>query len=351
MSGHPVGDNSKTWTYLENHKPQELIDFLSTHPERFDLDFFNRRFNARKGGASSNTNGKNRVRTILAFWTGQVPWREAFTYDIQPTNGDDSWDGYTNWYNLRLVPERKKNEDVLAKDFEEFTKAGAPILDAIRTAEAGQRLICQLSKKAGFSDRNKQHDGGDAMFCVHMKHSCDAEKHAVGYENGRNEEAKRLIKRRADEAALMERHKPDGFMVSQSFGFSYEMNSTSMWDQAFVEEEKFAIQKVHYPKTVYVFVVGIGEATAKMYACWVEDITFRQIIVWTTPGKCAQQVADEMQQMREKYPKAKVFNRTNKNGSGKTSVVVKMKFPVLPLDDFIRENFDVNPPLALRMQS
>ena len=54
---HPVIDDSKTWTYLLEHKPPALRGFINNHPQQFELEREVRKFTDRTTGAVSGSIG------------------------------------------------------------------------------------------------------------------------------------------------------------------------------------------------------------------------------------------------------------------------------------------------------
>lgn len=129
---HPVIDDSKTWTYLLEHKPPALRGFINNHPQQFELEREVRKFTDRTTGAVSgsigNTNFKSQVKIILGFWHGDPRWREAYRFDIalKIDNGE-----YRDWFNLRLATERPMNADTLGRDVERRSTASTPLFDGI----------------------------------------------------------------------------------------------------------------------------------------------------------------------------------------------------------------------------
>lgn len=138
MPAHPVLDNSKTWTYLLEHKPRDLKEFISGSPQQFDLEYAVRRFTDRSVGAVNesigNTNFKAQFKIILAFWRGIADWKEAYRWDVAMIDADArAWfspsvsDDARDWRSFYLKIDRKFNGDVLVNDGKQAELADCPL--------------------------------------------------------------------------------------------------------------------------------------------------------------------------------------------------------------------------------
>lgn len=136
MPAHPVLDNSKTWTWLLEHKPRELREYISNSPQQVELEYAVRRFTDRSVGAVStqigNTNFKAQVKIILAFWRGMPDWRDAYQYDISMIQETNYWMEKPDWFNFYLVTARKRNDDVLAGDKKRADSVDCPLFGGMR---------------------------------------------------------------------------------------------------------------------------------------------------------------------------------------------------------------------------
>ena len=138
MPAHPILDNSKTWTWLLEHKPPELKKFISEHPQQFELEYAVRRFTDRSVGAVSsqigNTNFKSQFKIILAFWRGMPDWKEAHRYDVGMIDVDDrAWFAESalqdarDWRSFYLKIGKQFNNDVLVNDKKQAEKTDCPL--------------------------------------------------------------------------------------------------------------------------------------------------------------------------------------------------------------------------------
>lgn len=138
MPAHPVLDNSKTWTYLLEHKPRELKEFISNSSQQFDLEYAVRRFTDRSVGAVNqqigNTNFKGQFKIILAFWRGIPDWKDAHRWDIAMIDADArAWFSSSaeadarDWRSFYLKIDRKQNADVLSNDRKQAEQTDCPL--------------------------------------------------------------------------------------------------------------------------------------------------------------------------------------------------------------------------------